>query len=78
MPGVITTFFETAAGRILTPEIGLAPHLVTVTWQEVASVGARLGIRAEQSRESWAVAVAHQAAFERSYREAIADDLRTG
>jgi predicted CoA-substrate-specific enzyme activase len=71
IPGVIAAFFETAADRILTPEMGLAPHLATVTGQEVASLGARLGVSAERASHSWAAAVAHQAAFDLSYREAI-------
>ena len=71
MPGVIGAFFETAAGRILTPEMGLAPHLETVTQQEVVSLGARLGVSASLASESWSAAMAHQAAFQRSYREAV-------
>ena len=49
MPGVIAAFFESAAERILTPEIGLAPHLETVTLQELAGLGARLGVPAAQT-----------------------------
>ena len=75
MPGVIKTFFETAAGRILTPEMGLAPHLAIVTRQEVASLGAKLGHTAERANESWAAAIVNQAAFERCYREAMEEAL---
>jgi predicted CoA-substrate-specific enzyme activase len=75
MPGVIAMFFETAAGRILTPEMGLAPGLATVTQREIVSLAARLGVSAGQASESWSSAVAHQAAFERSYREAIEEAL---
>ena len=71
MPGVIAAFFETAAGRILTPEIGLAPQLETVTQLEVARLGARLGVPASRAGESWLAATAHLAAFQQSYREAI-------
>ena len=49
------------------PDTGNGPgaHLATVTPQEVASLGARLGVSAElQTAESWSVATAHQAAFE--------------
>ena len=75
MPGVIAAFFESAAGRILTPEIGLSPHLETVTLQELAGLGARLGVPAAQTAESWFAAVAHQGTFQQSYREAIEDAL---
>lgn len=76
MPGVIASFFETAAGRILNPEMGLAPHLATVTQREVARLGARLEVSAERASKSWAEAAVHQAAFEKSYREAIEEALR--
>jgi predicted CoA-substrate-specific enzyme activase len=75
MPGVIAAFFETAAARILMPEMGLSPRLAAVTQQEVASLGARLGVSAGQSGEAWQVAMAHQAAFERTYRESIEEAL---
>ena len=75
MPGVIRAFFGTAAGRILSPEMGLAPHLEAVTRQEVAGLAARLGVSAQLANESWSAAVAHQAAFERSYREEIQEAL---
>ena len=75
MPGVIKAFFETAAGRILTPEMGLAPHLATVTRQEVASLAARLGVSAGRASESWSAAAAHQEAFQRSYREEIQEAI---
>ncbi|MBZ5626554.1 MAG: acyl-CoA dehydratase activase-related protein, partial [Acidobacteriia bacterium] len=75
MPGVIKAFFETAAARILVPEMGLAPHLATVTEQEVTSLGSRLGLPAQRASESWAAAMAHQAAFERSYREEMEEAL---
>ena len=71
MPGVISAFFEPASARILTPEMGLAPKLAAVTEREVANLGARLGVSADHASESWSQAAAHQAAFERSYREAI-------
>ena len=75
MPGVIAAFFETAAARILTPEMGLSPRLEAVTRQEVVSIGARLGSSAEQSEECWSVAAAHQAAYERTYRETVEEAL---
>jgi len=75
LPGVISGFFESASARILTPEMGLAPSLATVTRQEVISLGARLGVSAAQASQSWSAAMAHQAAFERSYREAIGQAL---
>jgi predicted CoA-substrate-specific enzyme activase len=75
MPGVIAAFFETAAARILRPEMGLSPRLAAVTQQEVVRLGARLGVSAGQSGEAWQVAMAHQAAFERTYRESIEEAL---
>ena len=75
MPGVIAAFFESDAGRILTPEIGLSPHLESVTLQELAGLGARLGVPAARTAESWFAAVAHQGTFQQSYREAIEDAL---
>ena len=71
MPGVIAAFFEKAAGRILSPEIGLAPALAGVTDQQVAGMGARLGVPAEVAKESWTAALARQAEFEQTYRAAI-------
>jgi len=76
MPGVIRAFFGTAAGRILTPEMGLAPHLEAVTRQEVASLAATLGVSAQLANESWLAALAHQAAFERTYREQVQEALQ--
>lgn len=73
--GVITAFFENAAGRILAPEIGLAPRLGRVTQQQIASLGARLGVPSGQAIESWSAAKIHQAAFEGSYRSAIEEAL---
>ena len=73
MPGVIAAFFESAASRILSPEMGLGPRLETVTRPEVAGMAARLGISAAQAEESWAAAVAHQGVFDARYREAIAE-----
>jgi predicted nucleotide-binding protein (sugar kinase/HSP70/actin superfamily) len=75
IPGVIRAFFGTAGGKILSPEMGLAPHLEAVTRQEVASLAARLGVSAQLANESWSVALAHQAAFERSYRDEIQEAL---
>jgi predicted CoA-substrate-specific enzyme activase len=74
-PGVISAFFESACGRILTPEMGLAPHLAAVTQREVAHLAARLGVAAARAIESWSAAVAHQGAFERRYREIIRQAL---
>jgi predicted CoA-substrate-specific enzyme activase len=75
IPGVIGAFFEAAAGRILSPEMGLAPQFETVTRQEVARLAARLGVSGGRASESWSAAAAHQAAFERSYREEIQEAL---
>jgi predicted nucleotide-binding protein (sugar kinase/HSP70/actin superfamily) len=75
MAGVIATFFEKAAGRILAPEIGLAPWLAEVTQQQVAGLGARLGVSSGHALESWSAAKVHQAAFEGSYRSAIEEAL---
>jgi len=75
MPGVIAAFFEGQAAKILTPEMGLSPRLAVVTQQEVVSLGARLGVSAGQSGEAWQRAMAHQAAFERTYRESIEEAL---
>ncbi len=75
IPGVIRAFFENSARRILTPEMGLSPQLETVTQQEVASLGATLGVSAGQAIDAWFAATAHQAAFQQSYRDAIAEAL---
>jgi predicted CoA-substrate-specific enzyme activase len=75
IPGVIKTFFEGAAARILTPEMGLAPHLAAVTEQEVIRLGRKLGVPAERATECWAAAIAHQANFKRVYRTAIEEAL---
>jgi predicted nucleotide-binding protein (sugar kinase/HSP70/actin superfamily) len=75
LPGVIATFFEGIADKILTPEMGLAPHLAAVTQQEIASLGARLRVSLDRASQSWNSAVAHQGAFERSYRDAIEEAL---
>src|ERR1017187_10365980 len=75
MRGGIGGFSEGEAARILKPEMGLSPRLAAVTQQEVASLGARLGVSAGQSSEAWQVAMAHQAAFERTYRESIEEAL---
>jgi len=71
LPGVIATFFESAADRILTPEMGLVPGLAAVTAREIANLGARLGVSPGQAAECWSAAIAHQNAFEQCYREAI-------
>ena len=71
IPGVIKAFFEAAADRILTPEMGLAPHLAAVTQQQVVALGARLGVSAAHAAESWAAGLAHLAGFRARYREAI-------
>jgi hypothetical protein len=44
--------------RILTPEMGLTPHLASVTEQEIAPLGARLGVTARQASGSWSEALA--------------------
>jgi predicted CoA-substrate-specific enzyme activase len=75
MPGVIKAFFDGAAARILTPEMGLAPHLAAVTEQEVIRLGAMLAVPAERATECWAIAMAHQANFKRAYRAAIEEAL---
>lgn len=75
IPGVIKTFFERDASRILTPEIGLTTQLVSVTEGEVIRMGATLGIPEERAKECWSIAVSHQADFKRAYRSAIADAL---
>jgi predicted CoA-substrate-specific enzyme activase len=75
LPGVIATFFEGFGDRILTPEMGLAPHLATVTQHQIASLGAKLGVSLERASQSWTAAVAHQAAFEKAYRAAIEEAL---
>lgn len=75
LPGVIATFFENIADRILSPEMGLAPHLATVTQQEVANLGVRLGVSVERASNSWSAALEQQAAFEKAYREAIGEAL---
>ncbi|SPE24041.1 CoA-substrate-specific enzyme activase (modular protein) [Candidatus Sulfopaludibacter sp. SbA3] len=76
MPGVISAFFEASAGRILSPEIGLAPHLETVTQLEVVRLAETLKVSAERASASWSAAIAHQGAFERSYRDEIREALR--
>lgn len=75
MPGVIRAFFNNASGRILTPEMGLSPHLETVTQQEVACLGAMLGVSATQAIDGWSAATRHQAEFQQSYRDAIEEAL---
>jgi len=75
IPGVIRTFFEAGAGRILTPEMGLAPYLATVTEHEVCHLGATLGVSASRASDSWAAATVQQAAFQQSYRGAIEEAL---
>ena len=75
IPGVIRAFFEGSPARILTPEIGMAPHLAAVTAQEVAGLGETLGVSSACARDSWSMAVAQQSAFERTYRETIAAAL---
>jgi predicted CoA-substrate-specific enzyme activase len=75
MPGVIGAFFGGETAKILTPEMGLSPRLAAVTQQEVVRLGARLGVSAGQSGEAWQMAMAHQAAFERTYRQSIEEAL---
>ena len=75
IPGVIKAFFEGAASRILTPEMGLAPHLAPVTDQEVIRMGTTLGVPAERATECWALAMAHQANFKRAYGAAMQEAL---
>lgn len=75
IPGVIKTFFEDPAGRFLTPEIGLSPHLAAVTEQEIIGLGATLGVPGERAKACWAAAKAHQTDFERTYRAAVEDAL---
>ena len=75
MPGVIKAFFEGTAAKILSPEMGLAPHLGAVTAQEVIRLGATLGVPAERATECWATAVEYQANFKQAYRTAIQEAL---
>ena len=75
IPGVIKAFFEDTPARILSPEMGLAPHLAAVTEQEVIRLGATLGVPAKRATECWATAVAHQANFKQSYRTAIQEAI---
>ncbi|MBS1859417.1 MAG: hypothetical protein JST11_28845, partial [Acidobacteria bacterium] len=75
IPGVIRAFFECDADRILTPEMGLAPHLAAVTLQQVAALGERLGIAPAEACECWTAALAHLAAFRLRYHEAIESTL---
>ena len=69
IPGVIKTFFAAAVAKILSPEIGLAEHLVATSEQEIVRLANRLGIGEPQAREAWRAALAHQAAFEKTYRK---------
>jgi predicted CoA-substrate-specific enzyme activase len=77
LAGVIAAFFDKAAGRMLTPEIGLAPWLAKVTEQQIVRVGRTLGVSGDHAIESWSAAKVHQAAFEGSYRSAVEEALRT-
>lgn len=75
IPGVIRSFFESEAARILTPEIGLTQQLAAVTEAEVIRLGATLGVSDGRSRSCWSIAMAHQADFKRAYRAATSDAL---
>jgi predicted CoA-substrate-specific enzyme activase len=76
MPGVIREFFAGARDKILTPEMGLASHLAATTEEEVARLAWKLAVPEDTAIESWRVAREHQAEFERTYRQAIADALQ--
>ncbi|MBI4877511.1 MAG: hypothetical protein HY822_23015 [Acidobacteria bacterium] len=75
LPGVIAAFFPDAADRILSPEMGLAPHLATVTEQEVLRLGARLGVGEERAQASWVAARVWQTDFDQAYRTAVEQAL---
>jgi predicted CoA-substrate-specific enzyme activase len=75
VPGVIRSFFEPAADRILTPEMGLAPQLAAVTAREAIEAGARLGVSAECALDAWAAGLRCQGEFQRGYRAAVEEKL---
>ncbi len=66
---VIKAFFAGQAERILTPEIGLASHLLETTTAEIVRMAGRLGVPESTARAAVAKALAHQQAFEHTYHE---------
>jgi predicted CoA-substrate-specific enzyme activase len=75
IPGVIKTFFETHASKILMPEIGLSEHLLAAGEREIVRMAERLGVPKEQAKKALEAALDHQKEFERTYQKAIRAEL---
>jgi len=66
---VIRAFFTGQPEKLLEPEIGLSTELQATTLQTLGAMAARLGIGESQAHAAVRCALAHQAEFERVYRE---------
>ncbi|TFG90549.1 MAG: hypothetical protein E4H16_01595, partial [Candidatus Atribacteria bacterium] len=76
VPGVIKAVFEKYAFRILTPEIGLADHLLGTTENEICAMALKLGVSKKQASKALREAFKHQDKFLLAYRKAIDKELK--
>jgi predicted nucleotide-binding protein (sugar kinase/HSP70/actin superfamily) len=74
-PGIIKSVFSKEANKILTPEIGLSNHLLSVSKKQIVGMAKRLGVSAKQAKKAWDSALDHQKNFETAYQKAVQDKL---